>query len=96
MNLDSKLKQPDTIGSERQLIDFLKSHLEDTDKELLIAVEPEIYKDSKWYKKLESGSNVKVMAEIDILSKTSDLSQNDQRDVLDTTANCHAEKECSR
>ncbi|ESP04017.1 hypothetical protein LOTGIDRAFT_177803 [Lottia gigantea] len=49
-NLDSKLESPETIGTEEELKDFLKSQLDDVNKELLLVVHSEISESGRWRK----------------------------------------------
>ncbi len=48
-NLDSKLKAPEVIGEQKELIDYLKEQIQCKDKELLIVVSAECAKQDKWY-----------------------------------------------
>lgn len=47
-NLDSKLNSPQIIGSENDLINFLKTELQNKDKELFIIVTSETAKKHEW------------------------------------------------
>lgn len=52
-NLDSKLSTPGIIGSEQDLIAFLRSQLETNDREVFIVVRSENGNQQKWLKEEE-------------------------------------------
>jgi len=97
VNLDSKLKQPCVIGSEEQLLNFLKAHLHDTDKELLIAVEPEVYRDSTWYGESDAKSSIETAQDKERETVGGvDQSGLFSKDETDRDVQCQSENECTR
>ena len=48
LNLDSKLDSPETIGDTDELVTYLRSELQDGDKELLLVVDPAISEAASW------------------------------------------------
>lgn len=56
-NLDSKLTSPQPIGSESELIEFLKNELRNKEKELFIIVNSETAKSHKWMNNINEQNN---------------------------------------
>ena len=72
MNLDSKLDQPEPIGDEHSLTQFLHSELSEGDKELFLVLRPDVYRDSTWKKEHYDPDALAETVEI-----SSHLSKND-------------------
>ena len=47
-NLDSKMKEPEVIGSKKDCYEFLGKHLKDKDKELFLVVTKEVQESESW------------------------------------------------
>ncbi|KAL3269190.1 hypothetical protein HHI36_008273 [Cryptolaemus montrouzieri] len=56
-NLDSKLETPQAIGTEEELMHFVRMELDDKDKEMFVVVSSEVAENKNWLKDLESYSN---------------------------------------
>ncbi|KAK9873350.1 hypothetical protein WA026_022155 [Henosepilachna vigintioctopunctata] len=56
-NLDSKLEAPKAVGSETELLSFIRSELSESDKQLFVVVLREVDEDKSWLRDIESYSN---------------------------------------
>lgn len=65
-NLDSKLEEPQCIGNELELLNFLRTQLETNERELFIVVESQNGNAQKWLK-----DDGKVMIENGEVTKSS-------------------------
>lgn len=70
MNLDSKLTTPSPIGTESELLTFLRAELATGEKELLLIVGPEVYEKSLWRRDSNSNSSKEEMSTNDTKSNT--------------------------
>lgn len=57
-NLDSKLDSPELIGSDEDLLNYLKLELECKEKELLLVVSPEVERDGTWRRETSQSQHV--------------------------------------
>lgn len=62
-NLDSKLDSPQCIGSDENLLNYLRSQLQSKDKELFIIVRSDIEKAKIWLKDNTGKNNIETLIE---------------------------------
>ncbi|KAG8224708.1 hypothetical protein J437_LFUL006095 [Ladona fulva] len=57
-NLDSKLRAPEAIGEEKDLLTYLRDQLQSKEKELFVVVQDEVEQDHSWLRNITEESEV--------------------------------------